>query len=175
MEIRELFEMQRDLDNYIMKKNDLKIDKNTLMLSRMIAMLTEVEEAREEIGGDREKYIEETADVLHFWLSLVNLMELELDMSYLHHVLKHDKEDNPILIDIFIYEAKETILELIALTEVFKYWKTKKNNVPVATLETLMTRIFLLAFAANDIPEDVLIEAYIRKNKINYDRQNNGY
>jgi len=82
MEIKELMTLQKDLDNYIIRKKELQQDPNTRLTDLTLAMMVECSEFANETKSfkywkkdksiDKEKTIEEYVDILFFWLSIGN-------------------------------------------------------------------------------------------------------
>ena len=98
MELKELFELQGELDQLIATKiTDGVIDGNDRMFlnDRITALSVEVAEFTNEVAefkywkqnkrNDKAKQIEEYVDILHFWLSIGNTMKfepLEVEAAY---------------------------------------------------------------------------------------------
>lgn len=98
MELKELYEMQSELDAIIVAKiTDGNVDGNDRMFlsDRITALGVEVSEFANEVAefkywkqnkrNDKEKQLEEYVDILHFWLSIGNTMKfepLEVEAAY---------------------------------------------------------------------------------------------
>lgn len=97
MNIKELFEMQNELDTLIMKNKNVTLSKQELIKSRIIAMIAEIgeflqeEEAvwkywKENPRNNNENKLDEIVDVLFFYTSLCNLLgysATDIEESYL--------------------------------------------------------------------------------------------
>ena len=105
--------------------------------------------------------IEECSDALHFILSLANQVEYEIDS---HH---NEFEEG---------ESKESIfLNLVFQVSVLqKYDKTDFDNSDKVTVQVTVNQYFQY-IESLDITTAELEQAYYDKNKINYERLENGY
>ncbi len=87
MKLQELLKKQQELDAYIIKKHNL--NESELFDKRVLACLVELGEQGNESATfkywklnkveDRKKVSEELVDVLHFLLSIGNLLEIEVN------------------------------------------------------------------------------------------------
>lgn len=168
MELKELFEMQRRLDEHIIKKKGL--EGQDLLLNKILALLVELGEMTNELPevfkhwsnkkNNYENALKEYIDCLHFILSIG--LELgadkELDTSY-----RMDTFTSNVGIHI-----KDVFLRVIKLDT------SLKTDFVLVAYEELTERFlglgFLLGFTHKGI-----IKAYKDKNKVNHARQENGY
>lgn len=160
MNLLPLFEPQRMLDERIAKEKGL-VGKN-LILDKTNALICELWECMNESRvfkfwsdkrPDREKMLEEYADVIHFIISIAN------DFDY-----KHEKYEEISTQD--IRRLANGITNLATLIPVLK------NNKKL--LKDLFNHIIKLGYQLGFTEEDV-INAYHAKNKINHERQTAGY
>lgn len=161
MNWRTLFNMQRELDNYILAQHDLK-DENVFD-KKVLALLVEVGELANETrcfkywsvkpASEKSIIAEEYVDGIHFILSLG--LELGLDQY------QPDNLENSEDLTALFHQVFRTISEL-------KEEKTVK--VYKQLFDTYIKLGEKLGFSANDIKN-----AYADKNKINFERQNQGY
>ncbi len=161
MELTELFKMQRALDAYIQQNREEQTD---VFRERGLALLVELAELANETRcfkfwskkgpSARDVILEEYVDSIHFLLSL----GLEKGFETLTHWPTTD-EDRP-LTEQFIMTngAVHTFLNEPTMTHYQKVWEAYD----------------VLARALQFTNEEI-IEAYIAKNKENYERQNTGY
>lgn len=105
--------------------------------------------------------IEECSDALHFILSLANQIGCEIDSHY------NEFEEG---------ESKESIfLNLVFQVSVLqKYDKTDFDNSDKVTVQVIVNQYFQY-IESLDITTAELEQAYYDKNKINYERLENGY
>ncbi|SFM07441.1 Dimeric dUTPase, all-alpha-NTP-PPase (MazG) superfamily [Gracilibacillus orientalis] len=156
-----LFDMQRELDNYILAQHDLKNE--NVFDKKVLALLVEVGELANETrcfkywsvkpASEKSVIAEEYVDGIHFILSLG--LELGLDQYQAGNSM--DDED---LTSLF--------------HQVFRSISVLKEEQSVETynqvFDTYLKLGEKLGFSANDIKK-----AYVDKNKINFERQNQGY
>ncbi|WP_373893019.1 dUTP diphosphatase [Virgibacillus sp. CBA3643] len=161
MDWKALYSMQKQLDNYIEEKHDL-LDKDVFQ-EKYLALLVELGELANETRcfkfwstkprNEKNVILEEYVDGTHFILSL------GIDKGYQ-------------------YEGKELGLTVLNETEqfnhvfeaciVFKQDPTKANYVRL--FESYLQLGELLGFTEADIQD-----AYLKKNEVNYVRQDQGY
>lgn len=160
-QINEIREMQRVLDERIL--SGLGIEPKDIALEKHLALKTELFELINEIESfkwwkknkGKEHILEEGCDVLHFLLSLANDNEIEfIDIDTNTDMI--DMEMNELLgimdsltLDIFIEKDYTGLNFLLKLLSIVLYKK---------------------GYNAND-----LYNAYISKNKVNHERQDNNY
>lgn len=168
MDLQKLFDTQRELDEYIQKKQGLK----TINLNNMIlAVIAEIGEMSNEWGGfkdwkvnkqQKEGLLEEIADVLSFILVIGN---------QLHHrgalVIYPDGDSNR---NGLVYD--DITSQILSLTSYFirlwKYDEIDEGYRDVLTTFAILTE--MLGFTWEQIEQ-----AYYDKNKINHARQEGGY
>ena len=154
--IKEMLEMQKALDDYIMKNNGInKIEKSRLQM----ALIDEIGELTHELKGDwcwwkktqkpvdRNKVLEELVDVWHFTLSYHNHFDGVLldwiDEEYIEHNIYNIDTHN--------------IISYLILDDYYKLYRCVELT-------------YKLGFEIDDV-----YKAYIEKNKENYERQKRGY
>ena len=96
MTIKEIYKMQKDLDDLIIKKKELDVDNKTLLNTRLLALFVELGEYEEEVRNwfanlrylnplgnptSKEKALEEYVDCMHFIFSIANALDLEGNME----------------------------------------------------------------------------------------------
>ncbi|WP_071395185.1 dUTP diphosphatase [Bacillus tuaregi] len=169
MNIKRLCEMQKILDERIVREHSLE-GKN-IAENKVLALLVEISELANETrcfkhwstkgASENQVLLEEYVDSLHFFLSIANDYEYDVDR----------------LLEIYTNELKQAgeertlVASFILVTEKIVMMNKEKDayhyiNAFVAYLE-LGTR---LGFTPEEIEQ-----AYIRKNEINHQRQDNGY
>lgn len=159
--INELYKIQEDLNNRIVKEHNL--DESKLSDDRFMALLVELGELANEtrafkywsLKGPSEKdvIIEEFSDVLHFLLTI----GIELDKPELSFYDK-DSDQDLVLLFLSMYNDINIIRSL------------KSKFVYVRLYNTFMLIGQKLGFDEKDI-----YNSYLEKNKINHKRQDNGY
>lgn len=96
MNIQKLLDMQRELDNFITKKYDPSMMPEDFLVYRLLALQVEVSEFAnatrcfkywsDKEAEPRERLLDEYADILHFLLSIGNIMEFtgrDIEEAYL--------------------------------------------------------------------------------------------
>ena len=161
MNISELYEMQRELDNRICKEHGL--EGMNLVPSKILALQVELGELANETRcfkfwssrgpSPEEVILEEYVDCLHFILSI----GLESGLTDIN-LVKIDNDNN--LIDQF-----QNIFTRIAA---FQHEPTLDNY------EELFAH-FLLLGGKLGFSEGKIYLAYLRKNRVNHQRQDDGY
>ncbi len=162
MDINKLFQMQKELDEYIEKENGL--ESVPLFDRKILALLVEVGELANETRcfkfwskkGPSEKkvIVEEFVDGLHFILSLgieKGLEELEWSG--------------------YDYSHQDITKQFLDLYESISHFE-KEQSIP--NYEHVLTHYFYLGKLL-DFSKEEITQAYIEKNKINFERQKNGY
>lgn len=160
MEFKELFQMQEKLDQFIEQNKQIDYD---VFQEKGLALLVELAELANETRcfkfwsskGPSEKKIilEEFVDSIHFLLSLGNKKGFSLDAW----PEVHDERN---LTELFL-EVQKLILHFI---------ENPTEETYVKVWEGYGTLAYNLHFTLDDI-----IQAYIEKNKKNYERQLTGY
>lgn len=177
MNLNELFDKQKQLDDYIIKEKELEgID---LLPRKTVALLAElyecVNEARffkywsenqkpnieeheiDEVDGNivqivRNPLLEEYIDVIHFTLSIAN------DLGVHEHThVKTEPQD-----------LNKLVLGITNLATIIPIGKEKHQ------VESLINNIISLGYQLG-FNEEQVINAYHEKNKENYERQKVGY
>lgn len=168
MELKELFEMQRKLDEHIIKEKGL--EGQDLMNNKILALHVELGELANETRcfkhwsnkgpSPKERILEEYADCLHFILSIgLSLgMDWRLQDGYNANIYSTNitKQFN----GIFEYITELEAYLGVNLIEVI-YLHLVENFLGLGTL---------LGFT-----EEIIVQAYKDKNKVNHARQENGY
>ncbi len=164
MQLQKLFEMQRQLDDYIMKD---RVEPSDLFEKKALALLVELAELANETRcfkfwsnkGPSEKAIilEEYVDSIHFILSLGIIVELD-DLA--DWPQSDQLRRNLSLTDLFI--------ETNAAIQGFIYKKTEHNYLKIWEHYDALAK--KLHFTNEEI-----MQAYLDKNQENYNRQNTGY
>lgn len=161
MDLRGLYSLQRELDEKIIKTHSLQ-DKN-LTGKKVLALQVELGELANETrcfkywstkaASPKEVILEEYVDCLHFILSIgldFNFSDVDINM--------HDrtKKLNEQFITLFI-----DVTDLLVSSTRDHY---------ITLFEDFLTLGYNLGFSESDI-----IDAYFSKNKVNHNRQNEGY
>lgn len=182
MSIKRLFEMQKELDERIVKEK--KLETRDLIEEKVLAMQVELAECANEwrgfkywsenqepttevyygppelpwVGTYENPLLEEYVDVLHFILSLGNLLDLSEmvvnEFEYHEQEIEGKIQTTMKFNDVF-YHASKTLLE--------------NDNYDILAYEFLQLGE-MLGFTWSEIEQ-----AYYEKNKVNHERQNNGY
>ena len=160
-QINEIREMQRVLDERIL--SGLGIEPKDIALEKHLALKTELFELINEIESfkwwkknkGKEHILEEGCDVLHFLLSLANDNEIEFI----------DVDTNTDMIDMEMNELLG-IMDSLTLDMFIEKDYTGLNFL----LKLLSIVLHKEGYNAND-----LYNAYISKNKVNHERQDNNY
>ena len=161
----DLYESQRKLDVFINKKHKTNYKKS--FFSRMLAFVVEIGEFANETRCfkywslnkkiSKQKILEEYIDGLHFLLSIGIPLKFDKKMSF--QITKPSmKKLNLVKKILKIYY--ETI-KLVDNYNFYQYKKVLKNYLEIS---------YFLNLSLNEI-----IKIYNKKNKINYERQKNGY
>jgi len=158
---KELFSMQKQLDQYIIDNHQLH--NKTLLQEKCLAILVELGELANETrcfkfwstkdASDRETTLEEYVDSIHFILSI----GLELGYSYEQEVLPVSEKTKT-----------EQFNDVFSQMTHFMQNQSEQNYQKV--FQALLQLGHLLGFSESDIQE-----AYYEKNKVNFARQNEGY
>lgn len=104
--------------------------------------------------------IEECSDALHFILSLANQLKHEISNKFLEPSILYVVEEKP---------EKELLF-----LEILHYFAKLDRKQRVDTFESLLDTIFMYITSLGVTTEE-LEQAYYDKNKINYERLENGY
>ena len=160
-QIKEMREMQKELDGRIL--GGLGIEPKEIALEKHLALKTELFELINEIESfkwwkknkGKDHILEEGCDVLHFILSLANDNEVE----------KLTSDDETELLDVEMNELLG-IMDSLTLDMFIEKDYTGLNMF----LKLLSIVLHKKGFNAED-----LYNAYINKNKVNHQRQDNNY
>ena len=164
-QIQEIREMQKALDIRVRENNNIPMDKD-LNLEKYIALKTELFEFVNEVESfkywkknkGKSHILEEACDTLHFIFSLAidNKAKLVIDEEFIKNSCV-DKFDTNELIGMIDASISDTFIE--------KDWEN---------LSIVLTFLLALLEKSNFTPDDLYNE-YIRKNKVNHERQDNNY
>ncbi|MFC4388264.1 dUTP diphosphatase [Gracilibacillus marinus] len=157
-----LFTMQYELDQYILKQHDVKNEE--IFDKKLLALLVEVGELANETRcfkywslkppSEKSVIAEEYVDGIHFILSLG--LALGIDTYQPKEIEK--KEEELTTSFLHIYEAIQILSN------------KRTSSVFYNLFDTYLQLGLQLGFTSNDIKN-----AYMEKNKINFERQNSGY
>lgn len=155
--------MQQALDTHIEEKHQLQ--EKDLFSKKVLALLVEIGELANETrcfkfwsvkpSSEKEVILEEFVDGVHFILSL----GIECGFHETPFEL-HKKSSSLNVTDQFL-----TIFEMINL-----YKKTRSLKEYIAMFEAYLQLAELLGFTYEEI-----VQAYFKKNEVNYQRQRNNY
>ncbi|MGM0844003.1 MAG: dUTP diphosphatase [Bacillota bacterium] len=162
MNINELFQMQEALDSYIEKEHNLK--EEDLFQEKTLALLVEVGELANETRcfkfwskkqpSEKSVILEEFVDGVHFILSL------------------------GILLGIKDFSLRDTSYSENNLTEqflnIYQSINNFRSNRSVTEYDHLVHKYFYLGELLGFSHEEV-VQAYKKKNEVNYRRQEQGY
>ncbi|MBM7648868.1 dimeric dUTPase (all-alpha-NTP-PPase superfamily) [Bacillus ectoiniformans] len=163
MNLEKLFMMQKSLDQYIEEEHGL--EKADLFDQKVLALLVEIGELANETRcfkfwskkapSERSVILEEFVDGVHFILSLgiVKSFEAEAEIS-------GDHSAEPSITDQFL--------------RVFKCVEQFKREQNIDSFNQLLTDYFALGVRLGFSVEEVEA-AYVAKNEVNYERQQQGY
>jgi dimeric dUTPase (all-alpha-NTP-PPase superfamily) len=169
MNVKKLSEMQKVLDHRIIMEHRLE-DKD-LEENKILALLVEINELANETrcfkhwstkGPSEESVLlEEYVDSLHFFLSIANDRQYDVDHLYAIYERDFNSPEGPItLVTAFI-----DIMEKIILME-----KKPDSYHYIDAFSAYLNLGKLLGFTPEQIEN-----GYIRKNEINHQRQDSGY
>lgn len=163
MQLQKLFQMQKALDSYIEGKHQLQNE--DLFDRKVLALLVEIGELANETrcfkfwsikpSSEVEVILEEFVDGIHFILSL----GIECGFDEKIFDLKNIPSSNTIT---------EQFLQIYQLVGTFK--KSRELSDYIAVFECYLQLADLLGLTYEEIET-----AYIKKNEVNYKRQNNNY
>lgn len=164
MDYQKLFETQSQLDHKIVEGKQLQgID---LFKNKVEALLCEIQETANEMResfkfwsekkNDMDNALEETADCLHFILSLGNDLKVDISEAQRQSAIVH-----PDVTSQFI--SLTYVVSCIAL-------HNAKERYYFQTVGLFKGLVHLLGFT-----EEQLEDAYYSKNEVNHTRQNNNY
>lgn len=161
MDISELYKMQEELDNCIRIKH--KLEDTNLIPSKILALQVELGELANETRcfkfwsnkgpAPKEAVLEEYVDCLHFILSI----GLESGLTDINPT-ENDSTDS------LIGRFQNVFAQVIAF-----------QNEPTSNNYEKLFNHFLLLGDRLGFTSDEIYSAYLKKNKINYQRQKQGY
>ena len=165
-QIEEMMKLQKALDIRVRENNEIELDKD-LTLEKFLALKTELYEFINELESfkywkknkGKDHILEEACDTLHFILSLA--IDKEVDMNIEEKEIKELGEVDKI----------ETN-ELLAMSD-FLISDCMIDNDWIALKLVLTIMIIVLKRVGFD--KEDLYNAYIEKNKVNHQRQDNNY
>lgn len=156
-----LFEMQYDLDQYIIKNHNL--DHKSFFEEKFLALLVELGELANETrcfkywstkkSSDKKVVLEEYVDNIHFLLSL----GIEKNYQFSSVMVSPVNE----------YKTKQFNNVFVKAIQFYNE-QTEENYIKM--VEAYLQLANLLGFNERDI-----FAAYIEKNEVNYERQKSGY
>ncbi|WP_243386096.1 dUTP diphosphatase [Bacillus kexueae] len=162
MDVQKLFDLQYVLDNHIETKHQLQHE--SLLKRKVLAFLVELGELANETRcfkfwsvkppSEKEIILEEYVDGLHFLLSI----GLELNLQDVSFSIEEDKKID--LTDHFL-NLFQAISEVDEHTTLNQY-------------KALFTQYIQLGLALEFSVQNIY-DAYISKNEVNHERQNQGY
>ena len=165
-QIAEIRKLQKALDIRVRENNNIPLDKD-LTLEKFLALKTELFEFVNELESfkywkknkGKSHILEEACDTLHFIFSIAIDNDVEIDME--ESSIKDLEELNKIEVNELLGLMDCVISDCMLAKE----WDDL--NVLLATLLIVLKRY-------NFTSED-LYNAYIEKNKVNHERQDNNY
>lgn len=161
IDLTKLYEIQKDLDAYIAKNHNVSYE-NTHK-KRLLALIIEIGELANETRcfkywsnkgpSPKEIILDEYADGLHFLLSL----------------------GIPLGVDKYIYEIETLDYSLTeAFIKIYEASIALADNYNVENYITAM-KLFINLLPLLGYTSTELIDAYMKKAQVNYDRQNSNY
>lgn len=163
MQLKKLFDMQKNLDAHIEAKHGLQ--REDLFNRKVLALLVEVGELANETrcfkfwsiksSSPKDVVLEEFVDGIHFILSL------GLECGFQEQSVELPKMASSI-------NVNEMFLNVYERIGIFQ--KSKALSDYVCLFETYLQLASLLGFTMKDIEK-----AYLLKNEVNYQRQENNY
>ncbi len=169
MNVKKLCEMQQALDNRIIQEH--KLEGKNLEENKILALLVEICELANETRcfkhwsnkGPSEKNIllEEYVDSLHFFLSIANHRQYDVDRLYDVYLTDFEVKQEQASIVTAFKEVMAKILMMEQSQDPFHY---------IQAFASYLNLGKILDFSWEQIEQ-----AYIQKNEINHKRQDNGY
>ena len=160
MNLNSLFIKQKQLDKYIYEKNN--VTAKEIFEKKIVALLVELGELanelqffkywKENISIDGQRAIEEYIDVIHFAIGLA----VDLGIDEHKYIETQPRDLNKLFIGI------TNLATVLSTSKEKEYAKSLLNN------------IIALGYQLG-LDEQIVIEAYNKKNEVNYQRQENGY
>lgn len=174
MNLTKLYKMQRELDDHILKKNKVEMSKEERLDNTILALLVEVGELANTTRCfkywstkrmmEKEVVLDELADVYHFYLSIGNQLNIQVDkFPPLDEGTWQALEDEDV-------ELKDVFLSLYSnISEMGIEYPISKDNYILAGQDIYVLEL-LLQFSDKEVEQ-----AYLKKHKENYKRQQEGY
>ena len=169
MNVKRLSEMQKVLDDRIMKEHGL--ENKDLEENKILALLVEISELANETrcfkhwskkGPSEESIIlEEYVDSSTFSSSIANHHQYDVDRLYSQYLSEFNPNDNPETLVTAFKDIMTKILKMEVNPDRYHY---------IDAFSAYLTIGKMLGFSWEKIEQ-----AYVRKNAINHNRQDNGY
>ena len=164
-QIKEIRELQKELDIRIRENNDIPLNVD-LSLEKYLALKTELFEFVNEIESfkywkkskGKEHILEEACDTLHFIMSLAIDNDVEVNLEH----IKYEEEN---LNNCEINESLGIMDAMISDAYAEKEWE----------LLSVVLLLMLIVLNKCGYNSDELYQAYIEKNKVNHERQDKQY
>lgn len=178
MNIETLYEMQKELDERIIREKGL--EGQDILPNTVLALQVELGELANEWrefkhwSNDREprreRMLEEYVDCLHFFLSIARQLDIPADELYIHGAVPEGET-----VTIFT-----KILHAVGLVEGHKFLQDFQVQGGLSEFRKLMLcgafSLFMrLGYQRFGFTQNEIADAYMAKNRINHERQKNGY
>lgn len=178
MNIETLYEMQKELDERIIREKGL--EGQDLIPNTVLALQVELGELANEWRGfkhwssnrepRRERMLEEYVDCLHFFLSIAR--QLDIPSDKLNVFFNRDElEGDTISVFVEIMNG----VGLIMADKIISLIPSDFNNFRKLWLLVVFNGFLRLGTQRLGFTWDEIANAYIDKNKVNHERQNGGY
>lgn len=169
----ELCEVQAGLDGRIRKEKNINLTKRQLLRNTLVALDIELSEFANDARWfkiwshnqtPKSTTLEEYVDSVHFFLSIANLKGWQSELGTILETepVYLTKEDR-------LMDLNEHYLEL--KRELAVVYKSEK----ALAFGTAWTHFLMLGYNGLNFTWEQISEAYLAKNKINHERQTNGY
>lgn len=155
-----LYQMQKNLDQYIKEKQQLSVESK--VEEKVLALLVELGELANETrcfkfwstkqASEKNVILEEYVDGLHFLLSL------GLDLDYKYQPTDVKGLDSQVEAFLYVYQEVNT-------------FRSESNN---QNYQSLFKSYLMLGRTLGFVEEE-WISSYYKKNEVNFDRQDQGY
>ena len=193
MKLNKLYKLQEELDKTILenevKRTGKEIDKDLLLKQTILALQVEVAELANATrcfkhwstkgAESRERLLDEYADILHFYLSIGNqLSELghKARMLYIDFELfKEEHKDTKIYSLTWLLSTLLTYTSLLDIETLKAFNEFWKEDIKIDRVYKLITILILLLAKELEFTEEEIEQAYMKKHKENYRRQEEGY
>jgi dimeric dUTPase (all-alpha-NTP-PPase superfamily) len=176
MELEQLYQMQKELDARIIADKDL--EGINLLPNTVLALQVEIAELANEWRGfkhwskdqqpRRERMLEEYVDCLHFFLSIARQLDLPADDLYVGE--DEVEGDTTILFSDLLHNVGLILADRLLAAEIRDIQKFRRDHLRGALFIFYGLGEQRFAFTFGQI-----VEAYVKKNQTNHDRQANGY